>query len=151
MTLDQELAAAVAIARIGLERLRDVATRTADVAPHAAALQALRKGVLEAVGETIGTIAVSVTEVDGDDEQIERVTELLDEAQAYVEDSTGDRLDRVLEILTPMLLACEDCGQKKPEVRVMPDPFSTAVYPEEPDHYQMPLCPPCATARFEES
>ncbi|MEU6170169.1 hypothetical protein [Streptomyces tanashiensis] len=48
-------------------------------------------------------------------------------------------------------LICEECGQSEPDVEAMPDPFSTALYPEEPDHRQMPLCPPCAVRRFEDS
>ncbi|MFJ7497855.1 hypothetical protein ACIQZB_43585 [Streptomyces sp. NPDC097727] len=46
---------------------------------------------------------------------------------------------------------CEECLTRRPDVVVMPDPFTTALYPEETDHRQIPLCPPCATARFEES
>ncbi|NUK55339.1 hypothetical protein HRW14_34885 [Streptomyces lunaelactis] len=155
MTLEQELAAAVAIVRIGLDRIRDAACRTEAVGPHAAALQALYDpakpdaGVLAFVADVIGTITVSVTEVDHDD--IERVTELLDEAKGHVQDSTGDRIRHALALLEPLLQRCEECGQQKPDVDVMADPFSTALYPEETDHRQIPLCPPCATKRFEES
>ncbi|MEV7595498.1 hypothetical protein AB0O42_35065 [Streptomyces sp. NPDC089922] len=155
LTIDQELQAAVAIVRVGLDRIRDAACRTEDVGPHAAALQALYNpahpgaGVLAAVADVIGTISVSVTEVDHED--IDRVTELLDEAQGIAQDSTGDRIRYALDLLTPLLERCEECGQQKPDVQVMPDPFSTALYPEEPDHRQIPLCPPCATHRLEES
>ncbi|MGW2113435.1 hypothetical protein [Streptomyces sp. NPDC001948] len=151
MTLDQELEAALAIVQVGLDRIRDAATRTENAAPHAAALRALRNpenGVLEAIADVIGTITVSITEVDHDD--IDRVVELLDEAQAYAQDSTGERIDQALALLQP-LLVCEECGQTKSDVVVMPDPFSTALYPEDTDHRQMPLCRSCAIARFEES
>ncbi|MGW2748930.1 hypothetical protein [Streptomyces sp. NPDC001450] len=155
LTLDQELQAAVAIVRVGLDRIRDAATRTEAVGPHAAALQALYDpakpdtGVLGAVADVIGTITVSLTEVDHDD--IDTVTELLDEAQGFAQDSTGDRIRHVLDLLAPLLQRCEECGQQKPDVEVIPDPFSTALYPDEPDHRQIPLCPPCATKRFEDS
>ncbi|AVZ77983.1 hypothetical protein SLUN_38815 (plasmid) [Streptomyces lunaelactis] len=155
LPLDQELAAAVAIVRVGLDRIRDAACRTEAVGPHAAALQALYDpakpdaGVLAFVADVIGTITVSVTEVDHDD--IERVTELLDEAQGRVQDSAGGRIRHALALLEPLLQRCEECGQQKPDVEVMADPFSTALYPEETDHRQIPLCPPCATKRFEES
>lgn len=155
LTLDQELQAAVAIVRVGLERLRDAACRTEEVGPHAAALQALYDparpdvGVLAAVADVVGTITVSMGDVDHDD--MERVTELLDEAQGHVQDSTGDRIRHALDLLAPLLKRCEECGKQKPDVEVMADPFSTALYPDEPDHRQIPLCPPCATKRFEES
>ena len=154
MTLEEELAAAVAIVRVGLDRIRDAATRTEDVVPHIAALRALRDhrnpehGVLAAVSDVIGTITVSLTEVDH--ASIESVVELLDEAQAYAEDSTGERIDRALEQLAPLLI-CQTCGQEKPDVKVMPDPFSSALEPDREDHEQMVLCSSCATARFEES
>ncbi|WP_330435522.1 hypothetical protein OIC43_31020 [Streptomyces sp. NBC_00825] len=48
-------------------------------------------------------------------------------------------------------LMCEECLTRRPDVEVMPDPFSTALYPEDTDHRRIPLCPPCAIARFEES
>lgn len=155
MTVEQELAAAVAIVRVGLDRIRDAATRTEQVGPHAAALQALRdprnpeNGVLAAVADVIGTITVSITEVDHDD--IDRVVELLDEAQAYAQDNTGERIDKALDLLGPLLPVCEECGKRRPDVEVMADPFSTALYPEDTDHRQIPLCPPCAIKRFEES
>ncbi|GAA2572683.1 MULTISPECIES: hypothetical protein [Streptomyces] len=155
LTLDQELQAAVAIVRIGLERLRDAACRTEEVGPHAAALQALYDparpdaGVLAAVADVVGTITVSMSDVDHDD--MDRVTELLDEAQGHVQDGTGDRIRHALDLLAPLLKRCEECGKQKPDVEVMADPFSTALYPDEPDHRQIPLCPPCATKRFEES
>ncbi|OYP10056.1 hypothetical protein CFC35_41815 [Streptomyces sp. FBKL.4005] len=155
LTLDQELQAAVAIIRVGLERLRDAACRTEEVGPHAAALQALYDparpdaGVLAAVADVVGTITVSMGDVDHDD--MERVTELLDEAQGHVQDSTGDRIRHALDLLAPLLKRCEECGKQKPDVEVMADPFSTALYPDEPDHRQIPLCPPCATKRFEDS
>ncbi|MGA4844672.1 hypothetical protein [Streptomyces sp. G45] len=154
MTLDQELAAAVAIVRVGLDRIRDTATRTEDVAPHIAALRALydqsapEAGVLAAVADVIGTITVSLTEVGHADS--ESAVELLDEAQAYAQDSTGDRIHRALEKLTP-LLVCKECGQAKDDVKVMPDPFTEALDPDRDDHELMPLCSGCATARFEES
>ncbi|MGW3414598.1 hypothetical protein [Streptomyces sp. NPDC000888] len=103
MTVEQELAAAVAIVRIGLDRIRDVACRTEDVAPHLAALRTVYDvtapdaGVLAAIGDVIGTITVSLTEVD--DDRIDTVVELLDEAQAHVQDSTGDRIRRALDLL----------------------------------------------------
>ena len=155
LSLNQELQAAVAIVRIGLDRIRDAACRTEEVGPHAAALQALYDpakpdaGVLAAVADVVGTISVSVTEVDHDD--VDRVTELLDEAQGVVQDSTGDRIRHALDLLGPLLKRCEECGKQKADVQVMADPFSTALYPEETDHRQIPLCPPCATKRFEES
>ncbi|WP_332759295.1 hypothetical protein [Streptomyces sp. MT206] len=155
LTLDQELKAAVAIVRIGLDRIRDAACRTEAVGPHAAGLQALYdpanpdSGVLAAVADVIGTITVSMSDVDHDD--MERVTELLDEAQGHAQDGTGDRIRHALTLLEPLLPPCEECGQKRPDVEVMPDPFSTALYPEEDDHRQMPLCPPCAVKRFEDS
>ncbi|MET9366069.1 hypothetical protein ABZX93_34935 [Streptomyces sp. NPDC006632] len=155
LSLDQELQAAVAIVRVGLDRIRDAACRTDDLGPHAAALQALydparpAAGVLAAVGDVLGTITVSMSDVDHNEG--ERVTELLDEAQGYIQDSTGDRIRHVLDLLVPLLKRCEECGKQKPDVQVMADPFSTALYPDDPDHRQIPLCPPCATKRFEES
>ncbi|MFB8442697.1 hypothetical protein ACFC7A_26965 [Streptomyces niveus] len=110
MTLQQEIDAAIAIVRVGLDRLRDAATRTEDIAPHAAVLRAMydsqdpKGGVLAAVGDVIGTIAVSITEVD--DERIDRVVELLDEAGAYAEDKTGERIHRALETMAPLLPPC---------------------------------------------
>ncbi|MET9956323.1 hypothetical protein ABZ135_32915 [Streptomyces sp. NPDC006339] len=154
MPLDQELAAAVAIVRVGLDRIRDAATRTEDVAPHIAALRALydqsdtEAGVLAAVADVIGTISTSLTEVGHAESQ--SAVELLDEAQAYAQDSTGERIYRALEKLAP-LLVCKECGQQKPDVKVMPDPFTEALAPERDDHELMPLCHDCATARFEES
>ncbi|MFI0742416.1 hypothetical protein ACH4PU_30720 [Streptomyces sp. NPDC021100] len=154
MTLDEELAAAAAIVRIGLDRICDAATRTSDLAPHAAALRALHdhrnpeQGVLAALANVLGTIAVSLTEVDHDN--IESAAELLDEAQAYAQDRTGDRIDRALEKIAP-LLVCQECGQERPDVQVMPDPFTAALYPERDDHEQMTICHSCAAARFEES
>ncbi|MFE5811382.1 hypothetical protein [Streptomyces sp. NPDC056491] len=155
MTLQQEIDAAIAIVRVGLDRLRDAATRTEDIAPHTAVLRALydqqapEAGVLAAVGDVIGTIAVSITEVD--DDRIDRVVELLDEAQAYSQDSTGERVYRALELMAPLLPRCGGCGEQKPDVKAMKDPFTTALYPETDDHETVHLCPPCATARFEES
>ncbi|MGP9023204.1 hypothetical protein ACT1U9_32970 (plasmid) [Streptomyces sp. BR1] len=151
LPLDEELAAAVAIVRIGLDRIRDAAARTDQVAPHLDALRALRTpetGVLAVLSDVIGTIGVSLTEVDHDD--AERAVEQLDEAQAYAEDYTGQRIDRALQLLDPLLI-CKECGQKKDDVRVMADPFTTALDPDRDDHEQMPLCGACATARFEES
>ncbi|MFE6691946.1 hypothetical protein ACFVFQ_36440 [Streptomyces sp. NPDC057743] len=155
LSLDQELQAAVAIVRIGLDRIRDAACRTEEVGPHAAALQALYDpanpdaGVLAAVADVVGTITVSVTEVDHED--IDRVTELLDEAQGHVQDSTGDRIRHALDLLAPLVvLRCEVCG-KSEGVEVMDDPFSSALDPDATDHTQMTLCPSCATDRFEES
>ncbi|WP_245235988.1 hypothetical protein [Streptomyces durhamensis] len=86
--------------RIGLERLRDAATRTEALGPHIAVLRALRDhrnpdaGVCEAVADVIGTITVSIT--DTDHEAIDDVVELLDGAQAYAQDNTGERIDRAL-------------------------------------------------------
>lgn len=48
-------------------------------------------------------------------------------------------------------LKCQECGEHKPDVRTMPDPFTQALYPEDDDHQVMKLCDACATARFEES
>ncbi|WP_043271984.1 hypothetical protein [Streptomyces sp. CT34] len=154
MTQEQELAAAVAIVRVGLDRIRDAATRTEDVAPHIASLRALydhrdpEAGVLAAIADVIGTITVSLTEVGHTDS--ESAVELLDEAQAYAQDSTGDRIYRALEKLAP-LLVCKECGQQKDGVKVMPDPFTENLDPDRDDHELMPLCADCATARFEES
>ncbi|MGC3005015.1 hypothetical protein ACPF8X_43225, partial [Streptomyces sp. G35A] len=79
------------------------------------------------------------------------VVELLDEAQGTAQDSTGDRIYRALEIMDPLLPACAECGEQKPDVKAMQDPFTAAQYPEDDDHLVLNLCPPCATARFEES
>ncbi|WP_331718502.1 hypothetical protein [Streptomyces virginiae] len=155
LSLTEELQAAIAIVRIGLDRIRDAACRTEDIGPHAAGLQALydpanlSAGVLAAVADVIGTINMSMSDVDHDD--IERVTELLDEAQGTAQDSTGERIRHALDLLEPLLQRCEECGKQQPDVQVMADPFSTALYPDEPNHRQIPLCPPCATKRFEES
>ncbi|MGW1840681.1 hypothetical protein [Streptomyces sp. NPDC002067] len=46
---------------------------------------------------------------------------------------------------------CQECGERRRDVQLMPDPFSEALYPEDTDHDLMWLCAPCATARFEES
>jgi hypothetical protein len=46
---------------------------------------------------------------------------------------------------------CEECGERKPDVRKMNDPFTEAQYPEDDDHTVMKLCEACATKRFEES
>jgi hypothetical protein len=155
LPLDQELQAAVAIVRIGLDRIRDAACRTEEVGPQAAALQALYDpakpdaGVLAAVADVVGTITVSVSEVDHAD--IDRVTELLDEAQGHVQDSTGDRIRHALDLLAPLLLQCETCGKRQPDVTVMDDPYTTVVDPDRAEHPQMTLCPSCATDRFEDS
>ncbi|MEU9072574.1 hypothetical protein AB0D60_37540 [Streptomyces sp. NPDC048306] len=155
LTLDQELQAAVAIVRVGLDRLRDAACRTEEVGPHAAALQALYDpahpdaGVLAAVADVVGTITVSMGDVDHDD--MERVTELLDEAQGHVQDSTGDRIRHALDLLAPLLLRCETCGKRQADVTVMDDPYAAAVDPDRAEHPQMTLCPSCATDRFEDS
>ncbi|WP_370424412.1 hypothetical protein AB8O64_37095 (plasmid) [Streptomyces sp. QH1-20] len=155
LTLDQELQAAVAIVRVGLERLRDAACRTEEVGPHAAALQALYDpakpdaGVLAAVADVVGTITVSMGDVDHDD--MERVTELLDEAQGHVQDSTGDRIRHALDLLAPLLLRCETCGKREADVTVMDDPYAAAVDPDRAEYPQMTLCPSCATDRFEDS
>lgn len=125
LALDQELQAAVAIVRIGLDRISDAACRTEAVGPHAAALQALYDpakpdaGVLAAVADVIGTITVSVTEVDHDD--IDRVTELLDEAQGHVQDRTGDRIRHALDLLEP-LLPPGDSRTGSPTVWTLGDP-----------------------------
>ncbi|MFL4497580.1 hypothetical protein ACJ6WD_41040 [Streptomyces sp. VTCC 41912] len=156
LTLDQELQAAVAIVRVGLDRIRDAGCRTEEVGPHAAALKALYDpanpdaGVLAAVADVVGTITVSVTEVDHED--IDRVTELLDEAQGHVQDSTGDRIRHALDFLAPLLvLRCEVCGKRESGVEVMDDPFTSALDPDRTDHTQMTLCGSCATERFEDS
>jgi hypothetical protein len=49
------------------------------------------------------------------------------------------------------LKKCQECGERKPDVRKMNDPFTEALYPERDDHEVMKLCADCATARFEES
>lgn len=155
LTIDQELQAAVAIVRIGLDRIRDAACRTEAVGPHAAALRALYDpakpdaGVLAAVADVVGTITVSVSEVDNDD--VDRVMELLDEAQGHVQDKTGDRIRHVLDLLAPLLLRCETCGKRQPDVTVMDDPYAAAVDPDRAEYPQMTLCPACATDRFEDS
>lgn len=155
LSLDQELQAAAAIVRVGLDRIRDAACRTEAIGPHIAALQALYDpakpdaGVLAAVADVIGTIAVSVSEVEHDD--VDRVTELLDESQGYLQDSTGERIRYVLDILAPLQLRCETCGKREPDVTVMDDPYAAAVDPDRDDYPQMTLCPACATDRFEDS
>ncbi|MFF7764274.1 hypothetical protein [Streptomyces griseorubiginosus] len=107
MTLDEEIAAAVAIVRVGLDRLRDAATRTEDLGPHVAVLRALHDyrspdtGVLAGIADVIGTITVSVTE--SDHEAIDDVVDYLDQAQAYTQDNTGDRIDRAVGLLAPLL------------------------------------------------
>lgn len=112
MPLDEEIAAAVAIVQVGLDRLRDAATRTEALRPHAAVLRALRAlrapetGVFARVSDVIGTITVSVT--DTDHESIDDVQEFLDEAQAYVEDKAGERIDRALALLAPLLASEEN-------------------------------------------
>ena len=154
MSLEQEIEAAVAIVRIGLDRLADAATRTEQIGPHVAVLRALRDhrspemGALAAVANVVGIIRTSLEEVDHD--EIDDVLELLDEAQAHAEDTTGEKIDRVLEKLTPLLI-CQECGEQKPDVKVMEDPFSRALEPERTDHERMVLCESCATARFDES
>ncbi|WP_331724048.1 hypothetical protein [Streptomyces erythrochromogenes] len=155
LTLEEEMAAAVAIIKVGLDRLQDAACRTADPAPHAAALRAIYNvraeddGILAAVSRVIGTISQSLTDID--DDRIDATTENLDEAESYVLSSAGERVNRALEILGELIPPCEECGQHRDDVEVMPDPFSTSLYPEATDHRQMPLCPPCAVKRFEDS
>lgn len=154
MTREEELTAAIAIVRVGLERISDAATRTADVAPHIAALRALRDpsntdtGVLAALAGTISTISCSLTEVGHANSA--NAVDHLDTAQAYAQDSVGDRIDRALDQLLP-LLVCQECRRQKSDVQVMPDPFTEALYPERDDHDLMPLCHDCAVARFEDS
>ncbi|WP_331764339.1 hypothetical protein [Streptomyces sp. NBC_01506] len=155
MTVEQELAAAVAIVRIGLDRIRDAACRTEDVGPHVAALRTLydaanpEDGVLAAVADVIGTITVSVQEVDHEDN--DRVTELLDEVQSYAQDKTGERIDKALGLLSALLLICQNCRATGPDVKQMDDPFTAALFTEWPTHEQVVYCENCATARFEES
>ena len=45
---------------------------------------------------------------------------------------------------------CQECGERRPDVEKMPDPFAEALFPDE-EHEVMKLCPPCAIARFEDS
>ncbi|MEU3430554.1 hypothetical protein [Streptomyces gardneri] len=78
MTLDEELGAGLAIVRVGLERILEVATTTDAVVPHIAALKTLydltrpQVGVLGGVAHVIGTICVSVADFDHGD--VERIT-----------------------------------------------------------------------------
>ncbi|GAA5613866.1 hypothetical protein Spla01_05057 [Streptomyces platensis] len=44
---------------------------------------------------------------------------------------------------------CEECGERRPDVKRMPDPFVEGQGEEGAE--LMRLCPPCATARFEDS
>lgn len=44
---------------------------------------------------------------------------------------------------------CQTCGGVG--ATTMPDPFTTALYPERDHHESMTLCESCATARFEDS
>jgi hypothetical protein len=112
MTLDEEIAAAVAMVRVGLDRLRDAATRTEELDPHVRVLRALRDhrnpeaGICAAVADVIGTITVSITKTDHP--VIDDVVEFLDEAQAYAQDNTGDRIDRALALLAPLLASEEN-------------------------------------------
>lgn len=48
-------------------------------------------------------------------------------------------------------LTCDECGEEKPDVEVMIDPFCEALYPGDPGNPVMSLCHPCAAKRFEDS
>ncbi|MEU9349194.1 hypothetical protein AB0D74_49155 [Streptomyces sp. NPDC048278] len=154
LTLEQEVAAATAIIQVGLERLKAAATDTEAIAPHVTVLRALYDhsntdaGVLGQVSGLLRAIGNSLAEVEHED--VDEITEVLDEAQGYVEDRTGEEINRALELLTP-LLACEGCNQQKDDVQVMKDPFTTSLYPERDDHPVMTLCHDCAVSRFEDS
>ncbi|MFF8423348.1 hypothetical protein [Streptomyces sp. NPDC015680] len=106
LTIQQEIDAAAAIVRIGLDRLREAATRTADIAPHDAALRALydqqapTAGILAGIADVIDAITVSLTDVD--DERIDRAVELLTEAQTHSHSSTGERISRALDAMAPV-------------------------------------------------
>ncbi|MER7938833.1 MULTISPECIES: hypothetical protein [unclassified Streptomyces] len=154
LTLEQEVAAAVAIIQVGLERLKAVATDTEAIAPHVTVLRAVYDhsntdaGVLGQVSGLLRVIGSSLAEVEHED--VDELTEVLDEAAGYVEDRTGEEISRALELLTP-LLTCEGCSQQKDDVQVMKDPYTTAVDPDRDDHPIVTLCHDCAVSRFEDS
>ncbi|WP_327359745.1 hypothetical protein [Streptomyces sp. NBC_01304] len=151
MTLEQELAAAVAMARACLDDILEAVGRS----DRLGALRILRdhrkmdRGLLAAVAGIIGHITDAVDAAD-EHEGIAYALGQLDEAQGLVQDGAGERIDRALDYLAPPLV-CQDCGRQKPDVQVMPDPFTVAIEPESTDHEQMTLCESCATAHFEES
>lgn len=144
-----ETAMAVAAITLGIQKLREVALGdTADRADQAKVLQALyddanREGsVLPILSDLLSDLGLRFH-----DDGAEVLGEDLDEAAAYVGDYAGLRVNVARETLAQ---TCQECGQKKPDVREMPDPFAEALYPED-DHELMTLCHSCAVARFEES
>lgn len=147
LSADRQIAkvrAAAAVVRLGLEQLLAEAKATAGPAVRVEILRILHRdddqaaGVLGPLGDIVTALSTSADTVDE-----------LDEAAAYIQDYAGQRIDRAVATLSRSLV-CQVCGQQKPDVEVMDDPFSKALDPDE-DHEQMTLCSLCARDRFEES
>ncbi|MET9324074.1 hypothetical protein ABZX75_28480 [Streptomyces sp. NPDC003038] len=95
---------AVAAIRLGLHALRENALGdTADHEDQAAVLQSLYDdrnqsgSVLGMLSDLLTDIGVRIEEQGGED-----ITEVIDEAAAYVQDSAGQRLERARTALTAL-------------------------------------------------
>lgn len=100
-------------------------------------------------GPSAATVTV-VTACAGGRHRAPVVADLLSAALAE-RGVTATVAHRDLHMPVVQRLVCDGCGQHKPDVEVMDDPFSTALYPERDDHESMTLCALCARDRFEES
>ncbi|MGW4784946.1 hypothetical protein [Streptomyces sp. NPDC004230] len=106
-TPDEEIAAAATNVRTALHQLRAAATRTNELGPKIAALHALRdrtnldNGILAALADTLRDITAAISETGHED--LGDVEELLDEAQGCAQDKTGERIDRAVDLLIPLL------------------------------------------------
>ncbi|THA53224.1 hypothetical protein [Streptomyces sp. A1136] len=94
--MSADIATAVAAIRLGLHALRENALGdTADHEDQAAVLQALYDD-RDQSGSVLGMISDLLTDIGVriDDQGGEDITEVIDEAAAYVQDSAGLRLER---------------------------------------------------------
>lgn len=94
--MSADITTAVAAIRLGLHALRENALGdTADHEDQAAVLQAFHDdrdqsgSVLEMISELLTDIGVRIAEQSGED-----ITEVIDEAAGYIQDSAGQRLER---------------------------------------------------------
>ncbi|WP_411107361.1 hypothetical protein [Streptomyces sp. cmx-4-9] len=102
--MSADIATAAAAIRLGLHALRENALGdTADHEYQAAVLQALYDdrnqsgSVLGMLSDLLTDIGVRIEEQGGED-----ITEVIDEAAAYVQDSAGQRLERARAALTAL-------------------------------------------------
>ncbi len=104
----------------GLERLLGLATRTADLGPHLAVLQALwapgragGRSVVQHLSDMLDTIAVSLDDVD--DDQVAEAAGYLHEASDRLEDAVGgDRIERAQIRLTEAAVTAPHTTEETP-------------------------------------